>query len=482
MADPMGGRWQRPLERMQPRMNRLRQELRRVPAFAHCSRSELSSVIRWGDLIEVETGQTVTRQDQGGYWFFVVLAGEVRLVRAGRSAGSLRPGQHFGQESLVGLRPQPFTAVAGPGTVVFALGPRFALSLMSVSPAFQRALLPDVAPEDYVSHFRRMLDLGRGEWHEVAARTWGEAHFPASEGPQRETVRPWGPGVKVRGGPPSPGRPAGRVLSLAEAARVVARLPAVAEDPPPTAHLERPLVSRRVRLMVAALGMAFFGMLMTLYHPPRVVITAGRPIDVLADIRITGARIHHPSGTYLLLWVRQSQPALGGLLWDVALGRTTLGVDPQLSSAAAESEVLRAGRGQYLQSQATAITAAMRAAGADPRRVYVHIRDRGLIGPSAGLVYALAVYDVLSGADLADGRVVAATGALEPDGRVETVGWLAMKVQGALSQSAQVLIVPAGQEWSAETPIPTVYPVRNLTEAMADLAEGRHLSNAGARR
>src|SRR5581483_4968244 len=48
----------------------------------------------------------------------------------------------------------------------------------------------------------------------------------------------------------------------------------------------------------------------------------------------------------------------------------------------------------------------------------VTFRRRSIGGPSGGLVYALALADMLGGRDLADGRTIAATGEIDPTGDV----------------------------------------------------------------
>ncbi len=66
-------------------------------------------------------------------------------------------------------------------------------------------------------------------------------------------------------------------------------------------------------------------------------------------------------------------------------------------------------------------------------------------GPSAGLLTALTVYDVLSGTDLAHGRHIAGTGTLSLDGRVGPIGGLPQKVLGAVAAGADVFVSPAEQ-------------------------------------
>src|SRR5205085_6345484 len=114
--------------------------LARLPAFAACTSRQLRRVRRWGDLIEVGADQVLARQDHSDWWFFVVVSGRVALTTDGRVVGELRPGAHFGENALIGLRPQPVTATAPESTALFALGPGYVLSLLSASVGFRRAV------------------------------------------------------------------------------------------------------------------------------------------------------------------------------------------------------------------------------------------------------------------------------------------------------------------------------------------------------
>jgi len=65
-------------------------------------------------------------------------------------------------------------------------------------------------------------------------------------------------------------------------------------------------------------------------------------------------------------------------------------------------------------------------------------------GPSAGLVFALAIYDkITEGALLADLHV-AGTGQITPTGRVGSIGGIQEKIAGAEKAGATVFLVPAG--------------------------------------
>ena len=64
-------------------------------------------------------------------------------------------------------------------------------------------------------------------------------------------------------------------------------------------------------------------------------------------------------------------------------------------------------------------------------------------GPSAGLVFALAIYDKITEGPLLAGRHVAATGTIAPDGQVGPIGAIQQKVASADEAGATDFLVPA---------------------------------------
>lgn len=75
----------------------------------------------------------------------------------------------------------------------------------------------------------------------------------------------------------------------------------------------------------------------------------------------------------------------------------------------------------------------------------VRFEDRDVGGPSAGLVYALAIADILDPDDLARGRIVAATGTIDMDGRVGEIGGIELKAEAARTAGASIFLVPESQ-------------------------------------
>jgi PDZ domain-containing protein len=68
--------------------------------------------------------------------------------------------------------------------------------------------------------------------------------------------------------------------------------------------------------------------------------------------------------------------------------------------------------------------------------------DPAIGGPSAGLMFSLAVYDTLTPGSLTDGEIVAGTGELEDDGSVGPIGGIEQKIAGAQDAGAELFFVP----------------------------------------
>jgi PDZ domain-containing protein len=64
-------------------------------------------------------------------------------------------------------------------------------------------------------------------------------------------------------------------------------------------------------------------------------------------------------------------------------------------------------------------------------------------GPSAGLVFAVAIYDKLTEGPLLEGKHVAGTGAITPNGDVGAIGAIQEKVAAAEREGATAFLVPA---------------------------------------
>ncbi len=76
--------------------------------------------------------------------------------------------------------------------------------------------------------------------------------------------------------------------------------------------------------------------------------------------------------------------------------------------------------------------------------------DAGEVGgPSAGLLFGLYIYDLLTDGELGGGQRIAATGTVTRQGDVGAVGGIGMKVIAADRAGADMFIVPAGNDKEA---------------------------------
>lgn len=109
-----------------------------------------------------------------------------------------------------------------------------------------------------------------------------------------------------------------------------------------------------------------------------------------------------------------------------------------------------------------------------PFDVDIQVADVG--GPSAGLMLALGILDLVGDTDLTGGAVVAGSGTIEPDGDVGAIGGIQLKMVAAAEIGAELFLVPAGNCADAlEAPQPGLVLARvaTLDDALAALADHR---------
>ncbi|MDN5918757.1 MAG: PDZ domain-containing protein [Pseudonocardia sp.] len=98
---------------------------------------------------------------------------------------------------------------------------------------------------------------------------------------------------------------------------------------------------------------------------------------------------------------------------------------------------------------------------ADGDRLSITLGDVG--GPSAGLMFTLALIDKLTPGELTGGRFIAGTGTITPEGTVGPISGIRFKMLKASEVGAQTFLVPAD----------------NCVEAAADAPDGLQLARVG---
>lgn len=110
--------------------------------------------------------------------------------------------------------------------------------------------------------------------------------------------------------------------------------------------------------------------------------------------------------------------------------------------------------------------------GVEPAAGDIRISLGDIGGPSAGLMFALAVVDKLTPGELTGGRFVAGTGTITPEGWVGPIGGIPFKMRAARAAGATVFLVPADNCVEAAGSAPDglqLLRVGTLDEAVAGL-------------
>ena len=180
------------------------------------------------------------------------------------------------------------------------------------------------------------------------------------------------------------------------------------------------------------------------------VITAVDGVEVSEPGEVQDAVLAHaPGGTITLTIAREGQTR------DVEV---ELGENPQ-SPGAAQLGIL------------------MTSEPAGGISVEYNLNDVG--GPSAGMMFSLAVIDKLSPGALNGGNFVAGTGTISEDGEVGPIGGITHKIRAARDTGAELFLAPEGncaeasRVNSGDMVVASVATLDDAVRAMADFNEGR---------
>ncbi|MEU6670843.1 PDZ domain-containing protein [Streptomyces sp. NPDC046727] len=109
-----------------------------------------------------------------------------------------------------------------------------------------------------------------------------------------------------------------------------------------------------------------------------------------------------------------------------------------------------------------------------PFTIDIKLADVG--GPSAGLMFALGIYDKLTPGDLTGGTFVAGTGTIDDKGTVGPIGGIEMKTVGARNKGARYFLTPADNCAAAAKDTPdglTLVKVGTIGDALGALKDIR---------
>jgi PDZ domain-containing protein len=105
-----------------------------------------------------------------------------------------------------------------------------------------------------------------------------------------------------------------------------------------------------------------------------------------------------------------------------------------------------------------------------PFEVTIQLNNVG--GPSAGMMFALGIIDVLTPGELNGGQQIAGTGTIDAEGVVGRIGGIRQKLYGAVDAGASTFLAPAGNCDEVVGHVPEglrVFAVADLDEALTVL-------------
>jgi CRP-like cAMP-binding protein len=115
--------------------------LARCPFFAGLSRGELLELAKVTEDMEVDEGRALTRQGRSGSEFFVIIEGEVSVIKDGSEVRRLGPGDFFGEIALLEDRPRTATVTAMTPLRFFVLTRQAFRSMLARQPGIAEKVL-----------------------------------------------------------------------------------------------------------------------------------------------------------------------------------------------------------------------------------------------------------------------------------------------------------------------------------------------------
>lgn len=129
------------------------ESLKRAPLFEDLTRKELVQLARLSDDVEIPADRVLFKEGELGREFFVLVEGEVDVVRKGKRVATLGAGDFVGEISLVEPTPRTATVKAKTPLRCFVLAPKDFQQMLDENPSVERKVLRALA--------RRVLELSR---------------------------------------------------------------------------------------------------------------------------------------------------------------------------------------------------------------------------------------------------------------------------------------------------------------------------------
>lgn len=113
--------------------------------FRGLDAAQLAAVAESATEVDFPAGRVIARQGEIGTGFFIVVDGDVRVVRDGQTIATLGPGEFFGELSVLDRQPRIAQVVAATPTRCLALASWDFEKVLLANPAVALAILRELA-------------------------------------------------------------------------------------------------------------------------------------------------------------------------------------------------------------------------------------------------------------------------------------------------------------------------------------------------
>jgi CRP/FNR family cyclic AMP-dependent transcriptional regulator len=119
--------------------------LAQVPLFANLSKRHLKKLAEHADEVDYDAREAVVEADDPGGTFYIILQGQAKVTRKGKTIATLEPGDFFGEISLLDGGPRTANVVAETPLVVVRIFKRSFDKMVSEEPGVAAKILEVVA-------------------------------------------------------------------------------------------------------------------------------------------------------------------------------------------------------------------------------------------------------------------------------------------------------------------------------------------------
>lgn len=119
--------------------------LSQVKMFSSLNKKELALVSKASDVVKVPGGTEIVKEGEIGHEFYLILSGSATVNRGGEDIAELRPGNYFGEMSLLDKGPRSATVTADTDSELVIIGQREFAGVLEEVPAVAHKLLVSMA-------------------------------------------------------------------------------------------------------------------------------------------------------------------------------------------------------------------------------------------------------------------------------------------------------------------------------------------------